>query len=387
MGMGMGMRMRQRVKMIGVCLVSLLVFCIGTANSQSLPVASVYVERHGSAPPVPQWYACVGKLRDQTFSRSAADQCLQTILSHPYFTNGKIDVSKYKKRGTIVTFELYSPSLTITNVTFALPTDLRIELENWLAIDPLAPHLAAIYDIVNDSQAKIKIEMFLRTKGIVALVSRNVELDYIQKTAAIKYIVVQGPVAEPEIYIRPGPRDPCKVYVGNTNEINVNDYTPLPLINDSVRLYESLCVDQGRLKKAENQLNDTGLFSLIKVSTAVRGSWGDITVTAQTNPVHVRQISYEWYGDFSEKEKNSVPAIPLHEGDIYRRSLALGSARELTDYFSLKETRAKVFEKDSLADDKQLNVVFHIIRVPPDRVIIDGNEIDLQRGVTSTLKR
>lgn len=381
------MRMRQRFKMVGVCLVSLLVFCIGTANSQSLPVASVYVERHGSAPPVPQWYACVGKLRDQTFSRSVADQCLQTILSHPYFTNGKIDVSKYKKRGTIVTFELYSPSLAITNVTFALPTDLRIELENWLAIDPLAPHLAAIYDIVNDSQAKIKIEMFLRTKGIVALVSRNVELDYIQKTAAIKYIVVQGPVAEPEIYIRPGPRDPCKVYVGNTNELDVNDYTPLPLINDSVRLHESLCVDRERLMKAEKQLNDTGLFSLVKVTTSVSKAWGDITVTARTNPITVRQVSYRWYGDFAEKEKQSVPAIPLHEGGIYRKSQAFQSADELTDHFSSGHMRVKVFEQDSLTYDKQLNVVFSIIRVPPDRVIIDGNEIDLQRGVTSTLTR
>ncbi|HXN65221.1 MAG TPA: hypothetical protein VN862_07795 [Candidatus Acidoferrales bacterium] len=365
---------------------SVLVFCIGTANSQSLPVASVYIERHGSAPPVPRWYACARNLKDQTFNRLAADQCLQSILSHPYFTDGKIEIEK-QKRGIVVSFLLESPSLRIVNVSFTLPTDLRIELENWLAIDPLAPHLAAIYDPLNDYQAENKVVTFLRTKGIVALVSRDINLDYVHKTADLTYRVVQGPVSEPEIHIRPGPHESCKIYVGNTNEINVNDYTPLQLIDNTVRLYDSLCVDQGRLKKAENQLNDTGLFSLIKVSTAVRGSWGDITVTARTNPITVGQVSYRWYGDFAEKEKQSVPAIPLHEGSIYRKSQAFQSADELTDHFSTGHMPVKVFEQDSLTDDKQLNVVFSIIRVPPDRVIIDGNEIDLQRGVTSTLTR
>jgi len=353
------------------------------ALAQDLSGTQPFIETRGSIPPVTDWYSCVAELRGKPFDRKQVDGCLQSVLSHPHLTAGKV-VVKPRRGFTNVTFILESPALTLSKVDFGLPLDRRIEFENLMGQDEFAPHAGDIYDYRKADQAETKLEQFLKSKGVLTLVSKDVALDYDHKTASLVYKVWEGPNIIPEESLLPGPRR-CDVYVRNFNEINVDDYTPLPLVDGILGIRRTPCFSSDAIKKAKQELDGTDLFSSIEIKTSDSGEWRDVSVSARTKPTMVKHIFYKWYGALSDAHTGELPPVPLAENQAYRRSSALGTRDLLSDVFKKSGLNVKVHEEDSLEPDHQLTVIFHVLGAKTDGLSIDGEPV--QHGASVAQNR
>jgi len=341
--------------------------------AQDLSGTQPFIEAKGSIPPIPEWYSCVRDMRGKPFDRKEVDGCLQSVLSHPHLTAGKI-VVKPRRGFTDVTFALESPALTLSKVDFGLPVDRQIEFENLMSQDEFAPHAGDIYDYRKADQAETKLEQFLKSEGVLTLVSKDLALDYGHKTASLVYRVWEGPSINPEEPLLPGPRR-CDVYVRNFNEIDVDDYTPLALIDSIIGIRRTPCFSSDAIKKAKQQLDSTDLFSSIEVKTSDSGEWRDVSVSARSKPTPVKHIFYKWYGALSDARPAELPPLPLVENQVYRRSSALGTRDLLGDFFRKSGLNVKVYEEDSLEPDHQLSVVFHVLGAKTDSLSIDGEPV------------
>jgi outer membrane protein assembly factor BamA len=353
------------------------------ALAQDLSGTQPFIETKGSIPPVSEWYSCVRDMRGKPFDRKEVDGCLHSVLSHPHLTAGKV-VVKPRRGFTNVTFVLESPALTLSKVDFGLPVDRQIEFENLMRQDEFAPHAGDIYDYRKADQAETKLEQFLKSKGVLTLVSKDVALDYDHKTASLVYRVWEGPSINPEEPLLPGPRR-CDVYVRNFNEINIDDYTPLPLIDSILGIRRTPCFSSDAIKKAKQQLDSTDLFSSIEVKTSDSGEWRDVSVSARTKPTIVKHILYKWYGALSNAHTVELPPLPLAENQVYKRSSALGTRDLLSDFFRKSGLNVKVSEEDSLEPDHQLSVVFHVLGAKTDSLSIDGEPV--QQGASVAQNR
>ncbi len=349
------------------------------ALAQDLSGTQPFIETKGSIPPMTDWYSCVTELRGKPFDRKQVDGCLHSVLSHSHLTAGKV-VVKPRRGFTDVTFILESPALTLSKVDFGLPLDRRIEFENLMSQDEFSLRTGEIFDTRKETQTAIKLEQFLKSKGVLAIVSKNVVLDYEHKAASLVYKVWEGPSIIPEETLLPGPRR-CDVYVRNFNEINVDDYTPLPFVNNILAIRRTPCFSSEAIKKAKQELDSTDLFSSIEVKTSDSGEWRDVSVSARTKPTMVKHILYKWYGALSDAHTAELPPLPLAENQVYKRSYALGTRDVLLDFFKKSGLNVKVYEEDSLESDHQLSVVFHVLGAKTDTLSIDGELVQSAASV------
>ena len=341
------------------------------------------IETKGSIPPVAEWYSCVRDMREKPFDRKEVDRCLSSVLSHPQLTRGKV-VVRERQGYTDVAFILEASALKLSRVDFGLSGARQLEFEDLLKLDDYALHVGDIFDTLKETQTTTKLEQFLKSKGTEALVSKHIALDYDHKTASVVYKIWEGPAIVPEQPLRPGSRQ-CEVYVRNFNETNIDDYTPLTLIDSILGIRRTPCFSSDAIKKAKQQLDSTDLFSSIEVKTSDSGEWRDVTVSARTKPTMVKHILYKWYGALSNSHTAELPPLPLAENQVYRRSSALGTRDLLSDFFRSSGLNVKVSEEDSLEPDHQLSVVFHVLAAKTDSLSVDGELV--QQGASVAQNR
>jgi hypothetical protein len=367
--------MKERKKMrLRKLILLVLTFLPATIYPQEFPgKAQIDYELKGSVPPVPGWFECIGSLGGKPFNRREADQCLQSILSHPHLTGGKVIV-KPERNYTQVSFILESPPLALSKVDFGLPPGLELGFAEFISRDKDVLRTGDTYDPFREADTGIKLNQFLRSKGIVAIVSKDVALDYDHETASLLYKLWEGPNTIEEEPLLPNGKK-CDVYVGNLNEIDIDDYTPLPLVDSILGIRRARCFSSDAIEKAKRQLNRTDLFSSIEVKTSDSGEWRDVSVSARTKPTKVSRTLCKWYGILAEPPSPGVPSIPLAENQIYKRSDALKSRDVLVDFFTKPGLKVKVSEEIMLEPDHKLTVVFHVLAGRTDTLSIDGNEI------------
>lgn len=368
-----------RTKMLSLKFISLVLVLPAALLAQDRSGTQPYVETKGSVPPVAEWYSCTKELRGKPFDRKEADKCLQSILSRPHLTSGKVVVKHYRGY-TEVTFILESAALRLSKVDFGLSHGRQIEFENLMSQDEFSLHTGDIFDTRKETQTAIKLEQFLRSNGVLALVSKDVALDYGHMTASVVYKVWEGPTIAPEEPLLPGPRR-CDVYVRNFNEIDIDDYTPLPLIDSILGIRSTPCFSSDAIKKAKKELDSTNLFSTIEVKTSDSAEWRDVSVSARTKPTIVKRILYKWHGALSDAHAEELPPLPLAESQVYKRSAALGTRDLLSDFFRKSGLNVKVYEEDSLEPDHQLSVVFHVLGAKTDTLTIDGEHVRQEASV------
>jgi len=118
-----------------MALISATLITPPTTYSQTYPgVTQINYDFRGSVPPVSEWYSCINDLRRKPFDQKQADKCLQSILSRPHLTKGRV-IAQPEKTYTQVSFVLESPSLTLSKVDFGLPTELEMDFERFTAND------------------------------------------------------------------------------------------------------------------------------------------------------------------------------------------------------------------------------------------------------------
>jgi len=332
--------------------------------------AQIDYELKGSVPPVSEWYECINSLRGKPFSRTEADKCLQSILSRPHLTSGRV-IATPEHNYTQVSFILESPPLALAKVDFGLSPAFDLDFADFISKDEDVLRTGDIYDFFREAHTAIKLDQFLKAKGVVAIISKDVDLDYHHKTASLLYKISEGPRAIEEEPLLPNGKK-CEAYVKDFNQVDIDDYTPLPLIDNILAIRRAPCYSSEAIKKATQELDNTDLFSSIQIRTADSGEWRNVSISARTKPTIVKHISYKWYGALSNKHTVQLPLVPLAENQVYKRSYALGTRDIILDFFNQSGLNVRVYEEDMLQADHQLTVVFHILGAKADTLRIDG---------------
>src|SRR5215467_4989673 len=201
----------------GKSLVIGLFLCAGSTCCfpQSESRLRTSVEERGSVPPVNPWYMCIHELENKPYDKTKAQQCLNLVLSHPGIEKGKFSRSK-----DLVTFSVGSPTLVVTDLDLDVPPRELPRFQELFsaneAVNGEALHVGEPYTRGRESQVWFGMDLFLRSEGRRAGVSRTLRLDYSKKTAQVNYRVWDVPRRAPEP-LGPPFGTPCKVLNANFN--------------------------------------------------------------------------------------------------------------------------------------------------------------------------
>jgi hypothetical protein len=334
---------------------------------------AVEIATRGSVPPIAGWYACANSLRGKTFDREASDRCLRSILERGPVTGGDLTV-EVTPEVTKVLFSLRSPELILKEVDFGLPDDLAPAFLEFSLTDPDVLRTGTIYNPRKEDETSIALDLFLKSKGMFAVLSRKLELDYAGRTGSLHYTVSGAHLGMEEAPLPPFGRK-CEVYVKNVNAIDIDDMAPLPLVEDILGIRKSRCFSEAT-RNAETQILNTALFSSAAVRISGTGEWRDVSLSLRTNPTMVRRISYKWYGELLDAHTQATPTVALLENQTYRRSLAQKSLEVLKNTYGAGGLKVKVIEEDRLEMDRSLTVVFHVAAGKRDTLFIDGKKAE-----------
>jgi len=355
-----------------VCLVS-TVLAANLHGQEPSRNFAIEVQHKGSVPPVAEWYSCTRNLDSKLLSQQAAEGCLRSILSHPQFSAGK--VSFQRKDGQIKLFYfLKSPTLSLTEVDYGLSRELLADFGQFTVGDEDVLRQGDYYDPLLELHTTAQLNQFLSAKGMIALLSRSLRLDYKQRTGKLAYRVWEGPSSIPGEPLLPG-SEPCRTYVRNLSELDLDDNTPLPLVNSLLMIRRTPCFSARRISKSRLELLRTDLFSAVDIKITASGKWRDISLRVRAKPTTVDHLELKWYGVFSKSHPRDLPPLPLVENRLYSRSQALRNRDLLVQSLTKPALKVKVCEEDVLAPDHHLIVIYHILGGTADSLWIDGEAI------------
>lgn len=356
-----------RINFLFLVLVGLSFHFIALGSDE----VTVDIRPVGSVPPVARWYACATALRGKPFDQVMAENCLSSIVANAPFLTGNIE----REGPTSIVFNLMAPALVLDKVEFEIPTELRKPLTDFVGNDSGAVRTDEAYDYDKDSHTLMLFDLFLRSKGIRGIVSRDLDLNYDHGKAELRYRLLQGPPTFPQEPLAPYGKT-CNVMVRNFSEINIDDWTPLPLVEKYLRVGEKACFSINDLNRAEQALRSTGLFKSLVVSVTEDGGWRDLALTARTNGTMVKQIHYKFYGLLPQSSAEHLPALPFWRSKPYSRSDALVTRDVLFKAFANEKMQVRVYEEDVKSDDGGLSVTFHVLGAANDRITINGKLVE-----------
>src|SRR5882672_1849070 len=143
------------------CLLSVLP---RPACAQSGRELGVWVESHGSVPPIPEWFNCVQELRGKPYDKARSRTCLDLILSHPEIPKGKFSL-KHHKHSDALTFYLESPSLFVNDVDLGISAGDLAQVHGLLAVNGNALRPGEAYESDRDSSTWLVLDLLLRSQG------------------------------------------------------------------------------------------------------------------------------------------------------------------------------------------------------------------------------
>lgn len=332
---------------------------------------AVEIRSVGSVPPITRWYACSAALEGKPFDEIAADKCMSSIVAMAPFLTGKIE----REDAATIVFDLKAPAAILDKVEFEISGEPRKALADFIKKDPRALKTDEAYDYDKDSHTLMLFNLFLRSKGIRGIVSRDLDLNYDHGMAELRYRLLQGPPTFPQEPLAPYGKT-CDVMVRNFSEINIDGGTPLPLVEEYLRIGEKVCFSSDDLNRAEQALRSTGLFKSLSVSVTEDGGWRDLALTSRANKLIVKQIHYKFYGLLPQSSAEHLPALPLFRSKPYTRSDALVTRDVLLKAFASERMLVRVYEEDELIDDMGLSVTFHVLGAAKDKITINGRPVD-----------
>jgi hypothetical protein len=335
---------------------------------------TVDIRTAGSVPPVTRWYQCAAALEGKPLDQSAVDKCLKAILTNSPYLTGQTEREETSDGSTVVVFNLKAPDAILTEVEFEIPSYLRESLVGLVQKDSNALRTGDAYDYLKDSHTLMRYNFFLRANGLRGIVSRDLALNYSVGKAQLRYRLLQGPPTFPQEPLAPYGKS-CSVMVRNVSETDIDDSTPLSLVEKYLHIREKACFSSDDLTRAEHELRSTGLFTSVSVMVTEDGGWRDLAVTVRTKTVTVREVRYKFYGLLPQSLAEHLPAVPFWNAKPYSRSDALVTRDTLLKAFAREGTKVQVCEDDETNDRGELVVTFHILGASSDKVIIDGKEI------------
>ena len=342
----------------------------GPGGAQSNRDFHVDVEYHGSVPPIPDWFSCVGELDKKTYDKVKARACLQSILSHAEAVKGKGSLHHYKE-WDVLTFRVEWPSLTVTDVDLGIGAADLAKIHELLAINGGALHPGALYEYTGEASSTLVLDLLLRSQGRRAGVSRTVSLDYKQKTAQVAFKIWEGPPGDSQPLVPPYV-EPCKIMNANFNWTDADDLSPVSLVQRQMKTKWTGCFSEADVKDDLAALKEMKFLAESNISVEGSGNMRSISVHLRSNPIAIGDIRVKGYGLLDGLVDSDIPPLSIHVGEIYRCSVSRQAAKELKKAFMKDDRTVRVFTDVEISSEGKAKLKFGILAYPNDLVYVNG---------------
>jgi len=334
----------------------------------------VWVESHGSVPPIPDWFGCVREPDKKPYDKIRTQTCLHSILSHQEVLKGKVSPHHYKAQDAL-TFRVESPSLTVTDVDLGIaPADLA-QVHELLAINGGALHPGAIYEDGGEASSRLVLDLFFRSQGRRARISRTVHLDYKQKTAQVALKIWEGPPRYPQPLLPPY-AEPCKITNGYFNWMDIDDLSPKDFIERQMKTKWLGCFSEADLQDDLVALKKMKFLAAANIIVEGTRDMKSISVHLRGRPIRIANIKVKGYGLLDGVPEGDVPPISIHAGDTYSRSDARSVETFLKRTFEKSDRQVEVFTDVEVNAVGEADLEFSVLAYPDDLVYVNGAKFD-----------
>jgi hypothetical protein len=317
-------------------------------------------------------------MEHKPYDKTKAQQCLNSILSHPEFEKGLFTLSKHHG---LLTFILESPTLVVTDLDLDVPPEELARFHELFsaneAVNGNVLHVGEPYTRRRESQVWFGMDLFLRSEGRRAGVSRTLDLNYSKKTAQVAYRVWDAPRREPEPLSPPfGP--PCTVLNSNFPCFDVgDDLTPVQYIRQLMKTKWMGCFSENDVRDDEQLLKKMPFLVESKISVSGSGGSRSICLHFRGNPIPIIKVTVHGYGLLAGLMDADIPPLTIHAGDTYSSSRTNRQAESLKHAFEKPDQQLKVFVDFGITSKGEATLDFSLLAYPDDVVHIDGKSYDV----------
>jgi hypothetical protein len=334
------------------------------------------VEDAGSVPPVNQWFRCIHELERKPYNHEKAQECLNSILSHPEIEKGAI---AFDDRRDLLTFSLSSPTLVVSDMHLDVLAGELAKFHELLSQDALRQGEPYTRDA--ESRVWSALNLLFRSQGRRAGISRTLHFDYERKTAQVVYKIWEGPSGEPET-LPPPYSAPCSITSLNFNYMDTDDFTPLELIRRQLKIKPMGCFSETKLREDRDSLEKMAFLKERNISVSdAAGNGKSFSFHLRSNPIPIGKVTVHAYGLLSGLSENEVPSLTVREGSTYSRSRAAEQEGSLEKFFKREGWQVKSFADVQVDSTGKATLDFSILAYPDDVVYINDKPYDV------TLKR
>jgi len=334
-----------------------------------------WVEERGSVPPVNPWFTCIQELEHKSYDITKTQQCLDSILSHPEIEKGTFSTSK-----DVVTFSLESPTLVVNDLDLDVPpgelSRFHALFSTNEAVNGDALHVGEPYTRRRETQEWFGMDLFLRSEGRRAGVSRTLRLDFSKKTAQVAYRVWDAPRQEPQP-LPPPFGTPCKISNSNFNGFDWDDLTPVQYIQQQMKTKWLGCFSESDLREDEELLKKMPFLKESKISVSGSGSSRDFAFHFRSNPIPIVKVTVHGYGLLAGLSEADTPALAIHVGDTYSTSRLYEQAATLKNAFEKADRQLKLFTDVGITPKGEATLDFCLVAYPDDIVYLGGKAYDV----------
>jgi len=361
----------------GILFAICLILCAGPPCGfpQSESALRTWVEDHGSVPPVNPWFNCIHELEHKPYDKMKAQHCLNSILSHP-----EIEKGKFSRSRDLVTFSLESSTLVVTDLDLDVPPGELAGFHELFsaneAVNGDALHVGAPYTRRRESQVWFGMDLFLRSQGRRAGVSRTLRLDYSKKTAQVEYRVWDGPRHEPEP-LGPPFDVPCKVLNANFNGFDWDDFTPVEYVRQQMKTKWLGCFSEVDLREDEARLQKISFLKESKITVSGSGNSRSFGFHFRSNQIPIAKVTVHGYGLLAGLSETDIPALAIHVGDTYSTSRLNEQAASLKKGYEQANRQLKLFTDVGITAKGEATLDFSLVAYPDDIVSVSGKAYDV----------
>lgn len=363
----MGVRHIPAVLAVGI-LLSVHTHC---ASAQPTAELHTWLEDSGSVPPVQQWFSCIKELEPKPYNKSKAQECLDSILSHPEIATGAIT---FDEQHELLTFYLKSPTLIVTEMDFDVSAGELAHFHAFLSEDAL--RIGEPYSSHRESRAWFALDLLFRWQGRRTGVSRTLHLNYDKKTATVAYKIWEGPPGEPES-LPPPFAEPCPITNRNFNYIDVDEFTPLGFVQRQMKIKPMGCFSETDLREDRTRLEGMAFLKESKISVSASGASRSFSYSLRSNPIAIAKVTVHGYGLLSGLSEQDVPPLTVHIGDTYRRSSVGQQEYSLKKAYEKDGKQVKTFTDVQVDSTGKATLDFGILAYPDDVVYINEKPYDV----------
>jgi hypothetical protein len=341
------------------------------ASAQSKAGLQTWIEDSGSVPGVHQWFSCVQELQHKPYDKSKAQTCLDSILSHPEIEEGKI---VFDEQHDSLTFDLKSPTLTVTNTDFDVSAGELAQFHALLSEDAL--RIGEPYSRQRELRVWSALDLLFRSQGRRTGVSRTLHLNYDKKTATAAYKIWEGPPGEPQ-KLAPPYTPPCPITNLNFNWMDVDDYTPVEFVQRQMKIKPMGCFSETDLREDRTRLEGMAFLKESAISVSGSGNTRSFGYSLHGNPITIAKVIVHGYGLLRGLSEKDIPRLTVHTGDTYRRSSVGQQEYSLKKAYERDGWQIKIFTDVQFDSTGKATLDFGVLAYPDDVVYVNEKPYDV----------